>query len=227
MNLGEVPVNPEKDWNQVRVDMVQNQLRARGIKDERLLRVMEIVPRHQFVPDALQDCAYEDHPIHIGCEQTISQPYMVAAMTELLELQPEDRVLEIGTGSGYQTAILAELASEVISIERHEALAEQARNMLEKCNYNNIQIKVGDGTLGYPEGAPYDAIIITAGAPSIPQVLKEQLAIGGRLVCPVGNRELQHLVTLKRLEDGSMMEQLGMKCIFVPLLGVAGWQSES
>lgn len=208
---------------EARRQMVETQLRARGIKDPRVLEAFATVPRHYFVPPAMQKAAYEDHPLQIGCGQTISQPFMVALMTELLHVQPEDRVLEVGTGSGYQTAILATLAREVISMERHASLTKAAQAALDQGGYDNVAIKVGDGTLGYPEAAPYDAILVTAGAPEVPEPLKRQLAVGGRLVCPIGSREMQQLVRVTRLEADRFTEEEGTKCIFVPLLGQAGW----
>lgn len=202
--------------------MVEKQLRARGILDERVLKAMGAVPRHAFVPGALRSRAYEDCALTIGSAQTISQPYMVALMTELLSLGPTDRVLEIGTGSGYQTAILASLAKEVVSIERREELAERARDVLGDLGVSNARVVVGDGTRGYPDAAPYDAIIVTASGPTVPPSLGKQLAIGGRLVCPVGPRDVQELVRLVRTRDGLVKER-SIRCSFVPLIGEEGW----
>jgi len=183
---------------------------------------MRAVPRHFFVPPEFQKHAYEDHPVKIGCGQTISQPYMVAIMTELLELEASDRVLEIGTGSGYQTAILATLANEVVSVERHADLAEYAQARLAQAGYRNVEVVEGDGTQGYPQRAPYDAIIVTAGSPLVPDSLKKQLAIGGRLICPAGPRECQELIKLTRDETG-FDEETSIRCVFVPLIGEEGW----
>ncbi len=203
--------------------MVEYQLKSRGIQNPDVLRVMEKVPRHLFVPEELQDYAYEDHPLSIGCGQTISQPYMVAIMTELLELKPSDKVLEVGTGSGYQTAILAELAQYVISIERIQELAEGAKKRLGNLGYNNIKIICGDGSIGYPPEKYYDAIIVTAGSPEVPGSLKEQLNEGGRLIIPVGGSNLQVLLKIiKRGNDYSIEKHTS--CIFVPLIGSEGWR---
>lgn len=204
--------------------MVDDQIAARGMGDARVLAAMRRVPRHLFIPAELRGYAYDDHPVQIGCGQTISQPYMVAAMTGLLRLKPGDRVLEVGTGSGYQAAILAEMAATVISIERHAQLAERARERLEQLGYANITVLVGDGTVGCPEEAPFDAILVTAGGPVTPAALKQQLAVGGRLVCPVGPRDMQQLVTVVRTEEG-LDEEIGMSCVFVPLVGEEGWES--
>ncbi len=217
------PGSPEPDWRAARESMVSTQLRSRGIRDEQLLKVMAQIPRHRFVPPEVQDRAYEDRPTPIGCAQTISQPYMVAAMTELLALQPTDRVLEIGTGSGYQSAVLAALAQEVYTIERHTDLAEQARETLAELGVHNVTVVVGDGTQGHPEAAPYNAILVTAGAPAVPAALKNQLAVGGRLLCPVGDREMQQLCRIVRRSEAEFDEEDGIKCIFVPLLGRSGW----
>lgn len=207
---------------QERLEMVERQLAGRGIRDSRVLEAMRSVPRHCFIPDDLSRQAYADHPVRIGCGQTISQPYMVGVMTEQLELRPEDRVLEIGTGSGYQTALLAELAAEVISIERHAPLADNARQVLESLGYANVTVFCGDGTLGHPEKAPYDAILVTAAAPEVPPALIRQLAPGGRLICPTGSRDLQKLTRIYHTRDG-LQQSESVPCIFVPLLGEAGW----
>jgi protein-L-isoaspartate(D-aspartate) O-methyltransferase len=208
-----------------RAAMVREQLMARGISDERVLDAMGRIPRHRFVPPALAHTAYEDHPIPIGEGQTISQPYMVAAMTELLELRPEDKVLEIGTGSGYQTAVLAAIAREVYSIERHPELTRNARWLLDGLGLTNVHLRTGDGSQGWPEHAPFDAILVTAGGPSIPRPLTEQLAPGGRMVCPVGERTLQRLAIVTHTPEG-LRTDWGMRCIFVPLVGAAGWRAE-
>lgn len=204
--------------------MVENQLRARGIDDGRVLAQMGAVPRHCFVPKALESQAYDDHPLAIGNGQTISQPYMVACMTALLQLGADDVVLEIGTGSGYQTAVLAGLCRAVYTVERDANLHERARACLQQLRYENVRCVVGDGSLGHPEGAPYDAILVTAGSPRIPKALKEQLAEGGRILCPVGNRNQQQLLRLVR--RGSEFESTShTNCIFVPLVGTDGWHS--
>jgi protein-L-isoaspartate(D-aspartate) O-methyltransferase len=208
-----------------RMKMVDSQIRARGIMDPRVLKAMETVPRHLFVNEALRDQAHNDSPLPIDNGQTISQPYIVALMTEAMELTGKDKVLEIGTGSGYQTAILAELAEHVFSIDRIASLASAARKLLESLNYFNVAIRVGDGTYGWREEAPFDAIIVTAGAPNIPKILMEQLSTGGRLVIPVGGRHSQTLVKMTKLSDDVndvKKEDLG-GCRFVDLIGEYGW----
>ena len=205
--------------------MVDQQIALRGIKDQRVLDAMRKVPRHYFVPENMQSYAYEDGPLSIGQGQTISQPYIVALMTEMLNLKSSDKVLEVGTGSGYQAAILCELAVSVYSIERHTALADAARERLEKAGYGNFSITSGDGTLGWQEHALYDAILVTAAAPHVPQALLDQLADGGRLVIPVGERFVQTLQTWTRKEsDFSMTENI--RVVFVPLIGEQGWRDE-
>ena len=203
--------------------MIERQLKARGISSEAVLAAMSKVPREEFVAPELQEHAYEDRPLIIGCSQTISQPYIVASMLQALELRPEDRVLELGTGSGYQTALLCEMVRSVVSIERHAPLAELAQQHLARLGYRNFEIVVGDGTLGYPSRAPYDAIIVSAAAPEIPQSLIEQLAIGGRMVLPVGSRELQDLILVRKSEDGLFRARLD-GCAFVPLIGQEGFR---
>lgn len=210
--------------DEMRARMVENQIASRGVWSPRVLEAMRQVPRHRFVPPEHESFAYDDHPLQIGCGQTISQPYMVAVMTEMLALRPEDRVLEIGTGSGYQAAVLATLAGSVVSIERHPDLAERAAKCLRELGYTNVEVYEGDGTLGYPASAPYDAIVVTAASPTVPTALKQQLALGGRLVCPIGPRDLQQLVKLVR-EPGGFAQSPGVTCIFVPLIGEQGWQS--
>ena len=185
---------------------------------------MRKVPRHLFLSAERQADAYLDHPAPIDCRQTLSQPYMVAVMTEMLMLKPWAHVLEIGTGSGYQTAVLAAIAGRVVSMERHTLLADTARQRLQALEYDNITVVVGDGTLGYPEEAPYDAILVTAGAPDIPEVLQQQLVPGGRLVAPVGRTDVQQLITVIREDNDTFTRQPGLSCRFVPLIGAHGWR---
>jgi protein-L-isoaspartate(D-aspartate) O-methyltransferase len=203
--------------------MVEEQIAARGIKNSRLLAAMRKIPRHLFVDPGLLQRAYHDSSLPIGEKQTVSQPYMAARMTEALELFGEERVLEIGTGSGYQTALLAELSFNVFSVEKIRPLAMKARAVLDRLEYHNIAIQVGDGSIGWPEHSPFDAILVTAGAPDLPRPLLEQLAVGGRLVIPVGNDESQVLVRVTRHSSKFEEEQLG-DCRFVKLWGKFGWQ---
>jgi protein-L-isoaspartate(D-aspartate) O-methyltransferase len=203
--------------------MIERQLKARGISDERVLAAFSRVPREDFVAFELREHAYEDRPLTIGCSQTISQPYIVASMLQATELRPADRVLEIGTGSGYQTALLAEIVSSIISIERHADLAQAARERLSRLGYTNVEIVIADGTLGYAPNAPYDAILVSAAAPQIPQMLAQQLAIGGRMVVPVGDRNLQDLILVRKDEEGLRNVRLD-GCAFVPLIGGEGFQ---
>ena len=205
--------------------MLKEHIAARGIHDPRVLEAMRTVPRHHFVAEANQGHAYEDHPIKIDCGQTISQPYIVALMTDLLELDSNDRVLEIGTGSGYQTAILAHLAKEVISIERHAALAQKAAARLAALGYTNAAIHQGDGSLGAPHQAPFDAIMVTAATPKIPHALTQQLREGGRLVCPTGSRKRQRLLKITR-QEGGLANEDSIECVFVPLIGQDGWPED-
>lgn len=203
--------------------MVERQLKPRGIFSERVLDAMTKVPREEFIAPELHDHAYEDRPLMIGCSQTISQPYIVASMLQAAELLPEDHVLELGTGSGYQTALLAEIAHDVVSIERHSELADAARGRLEQLGYTNIEIVVGDGTLGYQPRAPYDVILVSAAAPRVPQPLVDQLRVGGRMVLPVGNRELQDLILVRKDEEAARYARLD-GCAFVPLIGEEGFR---
>ncbi len=212
-------------YSREREEMVEFQIRARGIRDERVLAAMRKVPRHLFVPQGLERAAYEDRPLPIGEGQTISQPYIVAVMTEQLDLSPQDRVLEVGTGSGYQSALLAELAGTVVSIERLPDLADRAQQNLARAGITTVRIVVGDGTEGYSPEAPYDAIIVTAASPGIPQPLVDQLAEGGRLIAPVGPRECQDLIKLVKREGRVEEIPLGGVC-FVPLIGQFGWRGE-
>jgi protein-L-isoaspartate(D-aspartate) O-methyltransferase len=212
------------DFAALRRRMVETQLAARGIRHPGVLRVMGAVPRELFVPEADAPDAYEDAARPIGHAQTISQPYVVALMLEALDPQPTDRVLEIGTGSAYATAVLAELVAEVYTVERLESLAEAARRRLADLHYRNVQLRHGDGTLGWPEHAPYDGIVVTAGGPEIPAPLPPQLRVGGHLVVPVGpTPRAQELVCVtRRRADEYSRESLGAVA-FVPLIGTAGW----
>jgi protein-L-isoaspartate(D-aspartate) O-methyltransferase len=206
-----------------RREMVEIQIQRRGVFDPRVLMAMRKVPRHKFVPPAQQDQAYGDYPLPIGEDQTISQPYIVALMTEILDVKDTDKVLEIGTGSGYQAAILAELAAQVYSIERIPSLAAKARKVMEELGYTNVHIKVADGTLGWAEEGPFDAIMVTAGAPQVPRPLTEQLAPGGRLVIPVGDQWSQTLTLVRKTKEGLKFEYHG-GCRFVRLIGQHGWK---
>ena len=203
--------------------MVERQIEQRGISDERVLSAMREVPRHKFVPDHLASAAYRDAPLPIDQGQTISQPYIVALMTAELGLTGGEKVLEIGAGSGYQAAILSRLAREVISVERIPALAREAQELLDALGYDNVRIVVGDGTEGWPDQAPYDAIIVTAAAPEVPEPLKGQLADGGRLLVPVGPRWTQQLTRVRRVGKEFHTESL-LGVAFVPLIGEHGWQ---
>jgi protein-L-isoaspartate(D-aspartate) O-methyltransferase len=200
--------------------MVENQLRARGIRDERLLRAMERVPRHEFVEPSYRNQAYEDHPLPINAGQTVSQPYIVALMLEILRLDPSSKVLEIGTGSGYQTAILAEICAHVYSVERHPQLAFEAQETLSRLGFTNLTLRVGDGGEGLPEYAPFDAIVVSAAAKQIPAPLFEQLREGGRMIIPVGPPEAQEL-QLVRKREGKPLITLLEGCRFVPLISSA------
>ncbi|RME69163.1 MAG: protein-L-isoaspartate(D-aspartate) O-methyltransferase [Nitrospirae bacterium] len=211
------------DFQEKRKWMVETQIISRGITDQRVIDAMLRVPRHRFVPEEELPRAYEDMALPIGYGQTISQPYMVAIMTELLSLQGDEKVLEIGTGSGYQTAILAELSKEVHSVERIPELAERAKKTLDELGYKNVRIYLSNGTLGLPEEAPFDRILVTAGAPEVPTPLIEQLKEGGILVCPVGTRYSQQLVRLKKTPQGPEITYHTM-CLFVPLIGEYGWK---
>jgi protein-L-isoaspartate(D-aspartate) O-methyltransferase len=211
-----------KDLSASQKTMIERQLRARGISDPRVLAAMLEVPRHVFVDEALQDEAYDDNPLPIGDGQTISQPYMVAVMTELLELKGNESVLEIGTGSGYQAAILSRLCGWVFTVERIRKLSERARQAITECGFRNVSFLVADGTKGWPAHAPYDGIIVTAGAPGVPDVLIEQLTDGGRLVIPVGDRFSQTLKRIVKTGRGLKTEN-HTGCRFVDLIGEHGW----
>lgn len=206
--------------------MVDTQLMPRGIKDRRVLDAMRMVPRHLFVDDSIQYRAYDDMALPIGEGQTISQPYMVAIMTELLQLKGDEKVLEIGTGSGYQAAVLAELSREVFTIERVAVLAKRAEERFQSLGYNNIYVRVGDGTLGWPEKSPFDRVVITAGSPRIPQPVLEQLSDEGIIVAPIGDYFSQQLTIIKK-SKGTLSEQLHTPCMFVPLIGEYGWKKDA
>ena len=209
-------------YRQARERMIQEQLVSRGINDPRVLRAMAKVPRHLFLESELWDQAYKDHPLPIGADQTISQPYMVALMAQALELKGAERVLEVGTGSGYAAAVLSELCAEVFSVEVVEELALKARILLTSLVYKNVSLLVGDGTLGWEKHSPYDAVVISAAAPCIPRPLIEQLKIPGYLVFPMGEKELQSLVRIRKDGAGIREEYLG-ECQFVRLRGRYGW----
>ena len=211
------------NFEEARGHMVERQLMSRGIRSAWVLAAMGRVPRHLFVEASLRDMAYDDHPLPIDEGQTISQPYMVALMTDVLHVTPDSVVLEIGTGSGYQTAILAEQAKQVYSVERLDGLAQQARTLLASLHYRNIEIHVGDGTLGWPEHAPYDRIVVTAGAPVVPKALIGQLAEEGKLVIPVGDRMSQTLRILTK-HQGQLRTETSCQCVFVKLIGQDGWK---
>jgi protein-L-isoaspartate(D-aspartate) O-methyltransferase len=204
-----------------RRDLIET-IRGHGIDDLEVLRAFDQVPRHPFVPDAVQHRAYEDAPLPIGYAQTASQPSIQALYLQLLRLRPGDRVLEIGTGSGYQTALLAALVDNVYSIERIRELSVRARRALDDQRITNVALLVGDGTIGWSRYAPYDAILVAAGAPSVPSALIEQLRVGGKLLIPIGDRREQHLTLFRRTEDGVESEEIS-RCLFVPLIGRFGW----
>jgi protein-L-isoaspartate(D-aspartate) O-methyltransferase len=213
-------------YKKPRTRMVETQIKARDVSDIRVLNTMAVIPRHLFIDEGLEEQAYNDSPLPIGEHQTISQPYIVALMTQALELKGRERVLEIGTGSGYQTAVLASLADRVFSVERIASLATNARKILDKLNFYNVAIRVGDGSYGWREEAPFDGIIITAAVPEIPQYLLEQLAAGGRMVAPVGDRDVQTLYKLTRSAENPeeiIKEDLG-GCRFVSMIGESGWK---
>jgi protein-L-isoaspartate(D-aspartate) O-methyltransferase len=211
-------------FDRMRQDMVEKQIEARGITDTRVLAAMRTVPRHLFVSEALMDQAYSDFPLPIGEQQTISQPYIVAEMTQALQLSPDDRVLEIGTGSGYQAAVLAHIAYRVYTIERLHSLYLKTRRLFDKLGYHNIVTRYSDGTAGWKDESPFDAIIVTAGAPEIPSVLVNQLALGGRMVIPVGTQHVQEMIKLVRDARGIHKSNLG-GCRFVKLVGEHGWRN--
>jgi protein-L-isoaspartate(D-aspartate) O-methyltransferase len=214
-------IQPDFAWARDR--MVQEQIIARGINSSRVIQAMRKVPRHLFVDPGLTNRAYDDSALPIGDKQTLSQPYIVARMTEAVDVKGQEKVLEIGTGSGYQTALLAELCFNVFSVEKIRALSHKARALLDRLQYHNIALHVGDGTVGWSEHAPYDAVIVTAGAPELPKPLLDQLSLGGKLVIPVGDDKSQILFRVIRTEAGFEEEQLG-ECRFVKLLGKYGWR---
>jgi len=209
-----------------RLKMVESQIKERGVADEKVLAAMSKVKRHLFVPEHSADFAYEDHPLSIGYGQTISQPYIVALMLQLLEINKEDKVLEIGTGSGYQTALLAEIAAAVYTVERIDVLLLKAKDLLDKIGYKNIHYQIGDGTKGWKEGLPacdeFDKIIVSAAAPNIPESLMDQLADGGIMIIPAGSRSSQDLIVIKKIGDEFITTNHG-GCTFVPLIGKEGW----
>ncbi len=211
-------------YERERQQMVDDQLARRGITDARILDAMRKVPRHLFVEEALRGRAYSDHPLPIGEEQTISQPYIVALMTQLLELTGQEKVLEIGTGSGYQTAVLAELSRRVCTIERLPRLAQRARALLEQFGYANVWVRVGSGTLGWPDEAPFDRILVTAGGPAVPPPLFQQLGEGGRMVLPIGDASNQTLSVVEKVR-GEMKTHGHGECKFVKLVGKYAWES--
>jgi protein-L-isoaspartate(D-aspartate) O-methyltransferase len=212
-------INYEKE----RIRMVDEQIAGRGVKDERVLAVMRKLPRHEFLPEAIRGNSYSDNALPLGEGQTMSQPYMVALMTESLRLKGSERVLEIGTGSGYQAAVLAEMGEKVYTVERIKTLADKARTTLDRLGYKSVAIKVYDGTYGWKEMAPFDAIIVTAGSPDIPAPLVEQLKEGGRMSIPVGDRYGQQLITVVKTAEGVTTER-SIPCVFVPLIGNQGWK---
>jgi protein-L-isoaspartate(D-aspartate) O-methyltransferase len=214
------------DFRIARRRMVEQQITNRDITDQRVIDAMLVVPRHLFVEPGLKDQAYSDFPLPIGHKQTISQPFIVAYMTEALNLKGKERVLEIGTGSGYQAAVLSRVARQVYSVERVADLARAARKALDLCNAYNVHIRVNDGTCGWEDQGPFDAIITTAGSPSVPETLKQQLEVGGRMIIPVGTLGQQILYRITRVTADTYNEEQLIDCRFVPLIGRHGWQSE-
>ncbi len=212
------------DDHVLRQKMIEEQIKRRGVRDAVTLDAMSVVPRHEFVPTLLQGSAYEDTPLPIGLGQTISQPYIVALMTQSAELKPDDSVLEIGTGSGYAAAILSRIVKQVFTIERIDDLAQRAKAAYKRLGYNNIEVKSGDGTRGWADKGPFDAILVTAGAPIIPNSLKEQLKPSGRLIIPVGDAFSQRLLRIRKLEDNTFVEETVEYVRFVPLIGEEGWR---
>ncbi len=216
----------QNDWHARRHQMIDQQLRSRGLKNDRVLQAMMTVPRERFMPRSIRHDAYEDRALPIDCGQTISQPYIVAYMTELLNLTPSCRVLEVGTGSGYQTAILSHLCFHVYSVERIQELHDQASEMLDSLSIENTTLLVADGSTGLPYHAPYDRILVTAATPHVPQLLVEQLSENGRMVLPVGGKSEQTIICVDR-RDGGVSETRGIACRFVKLIGKQGWSIET
>ena len=216
-----------KDYTISRRRMVEEQVIDRGVTDPRVLDAMLKVPRHKFVEEALASKSYQDAPLPIGEKQTISQPYMVAVMSEALMLDGSERVLEVGTGSGYQAAVLALLADRVFSLERIASLARRARKVLDDNGFSKVNIRLADGTVGWQDMAPFDGIIVTAGAPKVPQEYLDQLSLGGRLIIPVGDRESQVLMRITRVGEAEYEEEKMLGCRFVPLIGNKGWKQEN
>ena len=214
------------DWEQQRAGMVERQLQGRGISDPAVLAAMGRIPREEFVPEAGRRYAYEDGPLPIGFEQTISQPFIVALMTQAAQLKSLDRVLEIGTGSGYAAAVLAQLVQYVYTVERIAPLADRARDLFLRLQYRNIEVKTGDGSLGWQQHAPYDVIIVTAAGPEVPDALVSQLAEGGRLIIPIGDQVNQRLVRVTRSAGGAVVRELLEYVRFVPLVGEQGWNED-
>lgn len=217
--------NLEGQYEALRLEMVEQQIIRRGAFRDALLDTMRRVPRHEFVPQGQRSSAYTDHPLPIGGGQTISQPFIVAAMTEALKLTGAEKLLEVGTGSGYQAAVLSLLAREVHTIELHQGHAEAARQRLARLGYSNVTVHCGDGSRGLPEHAPFEGILVTAAAPHVPAPLLEQLAEGGRLVIPVGDEQEQELLRVRKLPGGSTEQDRLLYCRFVPLRGAFGWQA--
>ena len=215
--------NNAESLAQKRARMVEQQLRARGIRNERVLAAMAKIPREEFIAGEEADNAYGDYPVPIGAGQTISQPYIVASMVEALEVRAQDRVLEVGTGTGYQAAILGELAAEVWTIERHAELADKAREILQRLGCANVHVMTGDGSLGLAEHAPFDGILVAAAAPHVPETLVAQLADGGRLVVPVGSRQEQQVLVVRKMGEQTVVTPRE-GCRFVPLIGKQGWE---
>ena len=213
----------ERHWERQRRGLIER-IRETGVGNLEVLRAFDLVPRHIFLPESVQHRAYEDAALPIGYGQTASQPSIQALYLQLLEIQPRDRVLEVGTGSGYQTALLAQVAEHVYSIERVRELSIRARAALDQLRLSNVALLVGDGTVGWSRYAPYNAILVSAGAPAIPQPLLDQLAPGGRMLIPLGDRELQKLTLVRKTEQGVVTEEVSA-CVFVPLLGRFGWQT--
>ncbi len=219
-------VSQKDEYKRLREEMVQKQLVKRGINDPSVLKAMRTVPRHLFVLKDYRHLAYADHPLPIEARQTISQPYIVAIMTQSIDIKKSDKVLEIGTGSGYQAAVLSKIAGRVYSVERIPTLARRARKILDSIGCGTVNIKVTDGSFGWEEMAPFDAILVTAGAPEIPATYLKQLVVGGRLVIPVGSRGLQVLKRIIRTGEEDFSEEILVDCRFVPLIGKLGWNDE-